>query len=354
MARISFNNNNTAFFVTLKKRVDEYFVSNNIKFTGNWKLYLKTAVLMTTAVALYTTLVFFTPPVWLSVILCVIMGVNVAAIGFNVMHDGAHGSYSQKPWVNEVMAFSLDLLGGCSYLWKQKHNVAHHSYTNIEGFDDDIDIRPWIRTNENQPHKWYHKYQHIYWVVFYGFTYLYWVFSADFQKYFTGKVAGLKIKKMSTKDHIVFWLGKTLYVFLFIALPWMMLGFLPMLTGYLIVGIVCGIVLAIVFQLAHVVEDAVFPIPSDTNKMENDWAIHQIATTANFSTRNRVISWFMGGLNFQVEHHLFPRISHIHYPELSKVVKEVCDQFNIKYIEYPTLFSALRSHIMHLKVVGQQ
>lgn len=355
MARIAFSNSNTAFFTALKTRVDEYFTSNNLHLTGNRHLYLKTILLFCSAICIYTILVFYTPAAWLSILLCMVMGVNVAAIGFNVMHDGAHGSYSQKPWVNDLMAYSLDLLGGCSYLWKQKHNVNHHSYTNIEGFDDDIDIKPFIRTNTNQPKKWFHRYQHVYWGLLYAFTYLFWIFFADFRKYFTGMVAGIRFRKMGTKDHFIFWAGKAIYIFLFIGLPWIKAGFVPMLTGYLTVSIVCGIVLAIVFQLAHVVEDAVFPVPdTGTHKMENDWAVHQLSTTANFSTQNKAVSWLLGGLNFQVEHHLFPRISHIHYPALSKVVKNVCAEFNVKYIEFPTVLSALKSHVLHLKHVGQQ
>jgi len=353
MTKISFSNNHTAFSIQLRKKIDEYFTSQNIKLTGNRKLYMKTIVLMASAGLLYSLLVFMTLPAWVSLILCVLMGFNLAAIGFNVMHDGAHGSYSQKKWVNEMMSYSLDLLGGCSYLWKVKHNVNHHSFTNIDGADDDIDIQPWIRTTRTQPRKWYHKYQHVYWVFFYSLTYVSWVFGRDFQKYFSGKVAGMKFKKMSLKDHLIFWGGKLVYTFLFIVLPVMMLGFIPTLVGYLVTAAVCGLTLSIVFQLAHVIEEATFPeLNAETKKMTQDWTIHQLATTANFSTRNKALSWFVGGLNFQVEHHLFPRISHIHYPAINKMVKDVCAQFNVRYLEHRSFFSALRSHIMHLKVVG--
>lgn len=352
MAKLSFNNINPSFSIALKKRVDEYFTSQNIKFTGNGKLFWKTGILFTIVAALYTVLVFFTPPAWISIILCAVLGLTFAAIGFNVMHDGAHGSYSQKRWVNEIMAYSLDLLGGSSYLWKQKHNVIHHSYTNIEGHDDDIDIKPWIRTNEHQPKKWYHRYQHFYWVILYGFNYIVWVFTRDFEKYFTGKIAGMKIKKMSMKDHIIFWGSKALYIFMFIILPGVMVGWVSMLVGYVILAFVCGLSISVVFQLAHVVEEAEFPLPNDSNKVEQDWTVHQLQTTANFATRSRVLSWFTGGLNFQVEHHLFPRISHVHYPAVSKVVKSVCEQFNMKYNEFPSFFSALRSHVLYLKAMG--
>jgi linoleoyl-CoA desaturase len=353
MAKVSFTNNNPSFTITLRKRVDEYFASGNHSLTGNTSLYAKTAILFIAAAAMYALLVFFDLSAWITIPLCTLMGLNLAAIGFNVMHDGAHGSYSKKVWVNEVMAHSLNLLGGCSYLWKVKHNNNHHSFTNIEGIDDDIDIQPWIRTNVNQPRKWFHRYQHIYWVFFYGLAYLAWVYMKDFTKYFSGKIATTAYKKMSTSQHIIFWTSKLVYLFIFVVLPIMMVGFVKTLVGYSIMSVVCGLTLSIIFQLAHVVEGSSFPLPAEgTNRVEEDWTIHQLATTANFSTRSKVMSWFAGGLNFQVEHHLFPRISHIHYPEINKVVKEVCAQFNVKYMEHPSFLTAVRSHVQYLKQVG--
>lgn len=353
MNPITFDNSNNVFFKTLRSKVDQYFKSNNIKPTGNYKLYLKTAILFLVAISCYVTLLFFTPSVWLSLGICVIMGITLAGIGFNVMHDGAHGSYSNKKWINELMAYSLNVMGGNSYLWKNKHNINHHSYTNIHGMDDDIDIEPWIRTHQNQPKYWYHRFQHVYWVVLYGATYLLWVFVQDFRKYFSGKIADTKLSKMTTKDHIVFWISKLTYITLFIALPIIRIGLLETIVGYLTIAFVCGFIISVVFQLAHLVENTHFPIPNpDSNKIENEWAAHQISTTANFSTKSKVVSWFTGGLNFQVEHHLFPRISHVHYPQINKIVKETCKQFNIQYNEYATVWSALRSHVIFLKTVG--
>jgi linoleoyl-CoA desaturase len=353
--RISFITTKPAFSIAIRKKVDEYFSSEAIKFTGNGKLFLKTAILYSIAIACYVLLLFCSVPVWLDILICILFGLDLAAMGFNIMHDGAHGSYSPKRWVNELMAYSLNLMGGSSFLWKQKHNVNHHSFTNIEGHDDDIDIQPWIRTNPNQPKRWFHRYQHIYWALLYGMTYLTWVFNKDFGKYFSGKVAGTTIKKMDTREHIIFWTSKLVYVFLFLVLPLIRLGLAETLTGYLITAFVCGWVISIIFQMAHLVEGASFPVPDTiTRKVNEDWTIHQLATTANFSTNSKIVSWFSGGLNFQIEHHLFPRISHVHYPAISKLVKEICKQYNVRYIEYPTFFSALKSHIIHLKTVGVQ
>ena len=354
MQRVSFDNKNSVFFNALKEKVDGYFKSNNIKETGNYKLYIKTILLAIAAVSFYTILVFFTPNAWISVTLCILLGITLAGIGFNVMHDGAHGSFSTKTWVNELMGYSLNLMGGSVYLWKYKHNVNHHSFTNIEGMDDDIDIKPWIRVHDDQKKYWYHRFQHVYWVVLYGVTYLLWVYVQDFKKYFSGKIGETPFRKMDVKEHIIFWAGKLFYVFIAIVLPILTEGFVKTIVGYSIIAFVCGFVIAVVFQLAHIVEDASFETPTSNNhKVETEWAVHQIQTTANFATKSKIVSWFTGGLNYQVEHHLFPRISHIHYPKISELVRETCDQFGITYLEFPTVYSAVRSHVVHLKYVGR-
>lgn len=354
MQKISFTNSRPAFSSTLKKRVQQYFATTRQESTGNAKLYVKTAILISSAAICYTLLVFFTPATWVSILLCAVFGLCLASIGFNVMHDGGHGSYSNHKWINKIMASSLDLMGGSSYMWRIKHNEIHHSFTNIDGHDDDINIEPLMRTNANQKKYWFHRYQHVYSFVLYSLLYILWVFGTDYKKYFTGRIANKEVKGMETKDHIKFWAGKIVHMFMMIVLPIMMVGFVPTLIGYLVVVTVTGLSISIIFQLAHVVEGAAFPMPdSTTNKVEEEWTIHQLATTANFSTKSKLISWFAGGLNFQVEHHLFPKISHVHYPAISKIVKEVCAEYQVKYQEYPTLISALRSHVAYLKYIGR-
>lgn len=356
MAKIKFNNSDPVFFNTLKQRVENYFTENNLKATGNVKLYSKTVILSATLVASYLWMVFFTPESnLLSLAVCILMGVNIAAIGFNVMHDGAHGSYSSRKWVNSFMGFSLNVLGGNVYLWSQKHNINHHSYTNVEGLDDDIDIEPFIRVHSNQPKSWYHQFQHYYGLFLYGLTYLFWVFLNDFNKYFTGKIAHhTKMRKMDFPEHLNFWISKVLYVFFFIVVPFYFVGIVATIVGYLVMCFAAGIVISVVFQLAHVVQETEFITPtSDTMKIETEWAKHQINTTANFATQNKFVSWLLGGLNFQVEHHLFPKISHVHYPAINKIVKETCAEYNLMYKEFPSVYQAVRSHLLHLKHAGQ-
>jgi linoleoyl-CoA desaturase len=348
-----FNTSNRSFQTELKNRVDAYFAEKGIASTGNYQLYLKSFILSLTFIAIYGALVFASLNVWVAIVLAMLLGVNVAAIGFNVMHDGAHGSYSKSSLVNQLAASSLDFLGGSSFMWKVKHNIIHHTYTNIEGFDDDIDIKPWMRMTLGQKKYFFHRFQHIYFILLYSFLYLLWVGFMDFQKYFSKKVGNNTIKNIGWKDQLTFWGSKVSFLLVFVLLPIYMKGILPYLLGFLIFSATTGIVISMVFQLAHTVDDVAFPVPNaETNKMEDEWAVHQLKTTANFATQNAVITWLAGGLNYQIEHHLFPKISHVHYPALSSIVKKTSEEFGLKYQEFPKMRQAIVSHIMYLRRMG--
>jgi linoleoyl-CoA desaturase len=355
MVKFTFDNSQSIFFKSLKTKVDRYFSERKLDPSGNGKLYVKGGIQVFTAALLYTVLVFFTPAPLIAIPLCLLLGLNLGVIGFNVMHEGGHQSFSKYSWINKASAYSLNLLGGITYFWKIKHNVNHHTFTNIEGMDSDIDAKPFMRMHEEQPRHWYHRFQHIYWVVLYGISYLAWIFYEDFEKYFTGRHSANSVpKKLALKEHFIFWFTKTMYVFLYIVLPVIMVGWLPALIGFLIITFVTGLSISIVFQLAHVVERTQFPSPDQQEGVaKQEWAIHQLSTTANFGTSSKWLYWLLGGLNFQIEHHLFPRISHIHYPQVSRFVKEACRESNIAYIEYTSMFKAIASHLTHLKRLGR-
>jgi linoleoyl-CoA desaturase len=355
VSKITFNNKKSPFYRALKEKVDGYFSNHNLHPAGNGRLLRKSLFQVASALVLYVVLVFFTPGLLLSVLLCGLLGLNLAAIGFNVMHEGGHQSFSRHKWLNQVSAYALNGLGASSYYWKVKHNINHHTYTNIEGLDSDINVRPFMRLNESQPRRRFHRFQHLYWVFLYSISYLAWVFYHDFEKYFSGRIAlGTEAKKLPLREHLIFWLTKAGFLGVYLVLPVLMIGLVPALIGFLIVTFVCGLFISVVFQLAHVVENTHFPSPDeDTNRIEQEWALHQVSTTSNFATRNRFISWVMGGLNFQVEHHLFPRVSHVHYPKISELVRETCREFNVAYLEYPSMRKAIRSHLLHLKSMGR-
>ncbi len=352
--KVSFNNKQRDFFNALKSEVDAYFEKNGLRKTGNWKLYAKTLILIPSAIATYI-LLMLVPMHWVIFsALWVLFGLNMAAIGFNVMHDACHGSFSTRNWVNELFGLTNNFLGGNAFLWKLKHNIIHHTYTNVDGVDDDINNMPFMRQCQTQSWKPMHRFQSIYMFLLYGFTSLF-MFFMDYVKYFSKRVHTTPLKKMDAKEHIIFWGGKLFFILFYIIIPIALIGWKLWLVGFLISQFTLGLTLAIVFQLAHVVEHAEFEAAGvDPVKIENEWAIHQIKTTANFAFSNKIITWFVGGLNYQIEHHLFPRISHIHYPAISRIVQETCSQFNLNYIYFPTTRAAIASHVRFMNQMGKR
>jgi len=334
--------------------VQQYFEENNQSQTGNFSLYFKAGPFFSLYIALYVHLVFFTPAAWIAVLECVMLGGITAAIGFNIMHDGGHGSFSNSKVMNKIAAASANFAGVSYILWSMKHNIIHHTYTNIDGVDDDIEIKPYLRMCASQKRHKIHRFQHYYVWFLYSLLHIFWVLLFDYQKYFSGKIGTIPIKKMSPGEHIAFWTAKIGYALFFVVIPIYVVGFTAWLIGFLTASLVTGFIISVVFQLAHTVEETEFPMPDgDSNRIENEWAIHQVQTTANFATRNKLISWLVGGLNFQIEHHLFPKISHVHYPAISKIIKQTCQDFNIKYIEFPRMRSAIASHTSLLRRMGR-
>lgn len=356
MQSAKFAHPNPSFYVELKKRVNEYFKTSGKDMTGGNRIMGKAIILVTSLISLYVTVVFFTPTsvLW-CLLLCVLLGSATAAVGFNVMHDGNHGSFSANPIVNRVAANVAEFVGTSQFMWNIKHNVIHHAYTNIDGIDDDINAEPFLRMAPTQKKRAFQRYQHYYFCFFYAILHLYWSFFSDFKKYFTRKIGDIPLKKMKVRSHIEFWVFKAAYFTLFVVIPIVRLGWLDWITGFLTCTLTAGIISSIVFQLAHTVQDTRFPIPQKPmNTLEDEWAVHQLKTTANFAVGNKFISWCVGGLNFQVEHHLFPRISHIHYPAINKIVKKACKEFGVTYIEYGKMSQAVYSHIGFLKKMAMQ
>lgn len=351
MSQFSYNKTQHPFFDTLQQRVYSYFEEKQLDMTGGGKLMFKAALYIAAAVVNYCLLLFVVPVGWWSVLLCMAMGFLLAAIGFNIMHDGAHGSFSKYNWLNNLMGMSLNVMGGDVNLWKIKHNLIHHSFTNVNGMDDDINIEPYVRTNKFQKKYAAHRFQHWYVTFLYALTYLNWIGYADFEKYFTNKVGDVKFRKLNWQSHISFWVGKLGFLTIAFVIPLFMFGFLKTIVGFIIITFTCGILLALVFQVAHVVEETSF-LSGEDKKTEDEWAVTQLKGTANFSTHNPIMLFLTGGLNHQIEHHLFPRISHVHYPEISKIVKSTAKEFGIQYHEYRTFFRAVASHYAHLKSMG--
>ncbi len=355
MTKISFNNKNQVFYSSLKASVDHYFAHTGKKKTGNIQLYAKSIKLVLAAIALYTVLLFVRMPLLPEILCSLTFGVILACIGFNVMHDANHGSYSSRKWVNQILSLTLNALGGNSFIWKQKHNIIHHTYTNIEGMDDDIAKSPFIRMCGTQQWEPAHRLQHLYTPFLYALSSMIWILFQDFEKYFRKKIVDTPLPKMSGVDHLIFWASKILYLGFYIALPIALMGWPTWLVYFLAMHMGLGFTLSIVFQLAHVVGETEFDsVGVDPKKIENEWAIHQVKTTCNFSPNSKMMLWLVGGLNYQIEHHLFPRVSHIHYPALSRLVQIQCSAFDLPYNNLPTFRSAIVSHFRFIRLLGKK
>ena len=355
MYKISFNNKDNSFHQDLKSSVDQYFSINHVSKTGNWELYVKALILIPVGLGLYLTLLFAHFNIISGILISGTLGFILASIGFNIMHDACHGAYSSKPWVNNMMGLTLNLLGGNAFIWKFKHNIIHHTYTNIDGVDDDIAKSPVMRQCESQ--KWVkaHRFQHIYVVLLYAVSSFAWVSMMDFMKYFKRKVNNTNLQKMDRTEHIIFWLSKALYLVFYVIIPVHFVGWSAWAIGFTSMHIMMGLTLALVFQLAHVVEDAefIFAPGIEPQKIEEEWAIHQVKTTANFAPHNKLVGWFVGGLNYQIEHHLFPKVSHVHYPAIAGIVRKVCDKHKIHYNEFNSMSAAIASHFRMMKSLGR-
>lgn len=340
------------FLAELRRRVDAYFAKTGRCPRDCPAMYFKTAVVLGTCAGAYGLLVFVVSAWWLAVPLAVLLGLAMAAVGLNIQHDAGHRAYSRHGWVNRMMARTLDLVGGSSYIWDWKHNSMHHTYTNIAGHDDDIDVGFLGRLSPQQRRLWFHRLQHIYLWFLYGFLTIKWQLFDDFYNVAVGRIGQKRIPRPRGTELAVFITGKVLFFSLALVIPSLLHPFWAVASMYVLASFVCGVTLGVVFQLAHCVEAAQFPQPDDTGRMESNWAVHQLRTTADFGRSNPVLSWLIGGLNFQVEHHLLSGICHVHYRALSPLVEEACDGFGLPYNAHRGFLSALASHFRWLRRMG--
>lgn len=344
------------FFATLKSRVETYFREQNRSMYANAPMVVKTIVLLLVYFVPFVVLLLAPVPFALALSLWLLMGIGVAGIGMSVMHDANHGAYSPNQRVNQWIGYSLNLLGASIHNWKLQHNLLHHTYTNIAHLDDDIADKGGLRFSPHTALKSHNRFQWLYAVAVYGITTLYWVTVKDFVQFarYLGNGVNLRTKAQNRVAMIKIIALKLGYFGVVLGLP-LLAGWpvLQVLAGFLIMHFTAGVILTVIFQLAHTVEGTSHPLPDEHGVVDNEWAIHQLNTTANFAPRNRWLSWYVGGLNFQVEHHLFPRICHMHYPAIAPIVRQTAAEFNVPYLENATLGKALRAHFAALRRFGR-
>ena len=344
------------FFRILNKRVNEYFKDNDISKYANTQMVLKTITMVVVYLAplvLMLTGVFSS--FWMVMLMWAIMGLGKTGIGTSVMHDAIHGAYSKNPKINKRVGYIINLVGGYHTNWKIQHNVLHHSFTNIHDFDEDIDKKV-LRFSPTQEKKGIFKFQIFYAPILYAILTLYWFLAKDFVQLTSYNKRGLYAAQNETFGSALFriFLLKGMYAIIFIVLPIMYID-LPwqqVMLGFLLMHAISGLLLALIFQTAHVIGDTDFYKLDEKCSVENNWAIHQMRTTANFSRDSKLFAWCIGGLNHQVEHHLFPHICHVHYKSISKIVEKTALEYKIPYLAHKTFLGAIVSHFKLLHYLG--
>jgi len=345
------------FFKVLNKRVNQYFKENNISKKANMSMVIKTIFMLS---------LYFIPLIMMLtgvastfgeiMMMWVLMGLGMAGIGLSVMHDANHESYSSNKTINKMVGFVINFMGCFHGMWRIQHNVLHHSYTNIHGFDEDTDV-PVMRFTPMRDPSPFFRYQAYYAPFFYCLMSLNRFLVKDFQQVFrfekNGLLEGEGLSFSSALFQMTF--HKVWYILLTIVLPvWLTdLSFGQVLIGFLTMHFICGLILALIFQSAHILEETDFFESGENGNMENNWAIHQLRTTANFANTSSVFSWLIGGLNFQIEHHLFPNICHVHYKDISKIVRSTTEEFGLPYHAHTTFVGALKSHFVYLDQLGK-
>ncbi|MEM6644319.1 MAG: acyl-CoA desaturase [Bacteroidota bacterium] len=353
------NSLHSEFNRTLNKRVNEYFKTSKVGRYANAEMVFKTLFMFILYLMPYCLFVFgVVQHIGIFYLMAFLMGLGKAGIGLSVMHDANHGAYSKKKWVNTLIGYSLNLLGGNATNWKIQHNVKHHTYTNVAGMDEDISPRgTLLRFNPHSTMKKHHKWQYIYAWVLYGLMTMSWIIVKDITQLAEYTRDGLlkKQTKNVTKAWIWLILTKVLYYSYMLAIPLLFTSFAwyHILLGFLLMHYVAGFTLGIIFQPAHVMEEHDFADAEKIDTVEENWAVHQLKTTCNFAQKNAILSWYAGGLNYQIEHHLFPNVCHVHYRHIAKIVRDTAAEFNIPYRSYPTFRSALLSHGKMLYSLGR-
>lgn len=349
--KIKFNQKPTSdFYSEVRRRVDQYFTQNNRARQGNATLWAKSVALLTIQIILYASIIsnyFGFSGVFT---LYTILGINTCLICFNITHDTLHGSFfSKKSW-NKVFGYFFDLNGFSSFVWNQSHNLDHHIFTNIAGVDKDIDKMFWLRLAPTDGYYKFHRFQYLYALPLYVFTTLNWSYYSDIK----ALISNITHKKMSFTDVALFLILKTiaLAIFIFIPMAVLSLPWWQTLISYFSMQMVGGLLAAVVFQLGHVVEGVEYPLPDKDGQIENNWVIHEMKTTSNFATQNTLLSQLFGGLNYQIEHHLFPQVSHVHYSKISPIIQETAKEFGVPYNDQRTFFGAVASHLRVLKKLG--
>ena len=350
-----FPHNHKDFSTALHKNVNQYFKDKNTSKYANGAMIFKSIFHLSCWIGSYFLIILGGFDAATTYVLWAILGFFIAMVSVNIGHDAIHGAYSKNKTVNQLLSHTFNINGASAYMWKKMHNVAHHTYTNVDGLDEDIESGQIVRLAPKTPVRSMHKFQHIYAFLLYGLATFSWVYVKDYKKFFTNEVGNYTGKDHPKEEYFYLFFYKFINLVLFVIIPFTVID-LPwqdILLGYLLMHYVAGTTLAMIFMLAHVIEEVHFLDPDEAGNMPNSRDVHQLYTTADFSNQSRLASFLTGGLNMQVEHHLFPHICSIHYRDIAKIVRKTASEYDIPYYE-SSFLHAVGSHYRYLKKMGKR
>ncbi|HVX58194.1 MAG TPA: acyl-CoA desaturase [Candidatus Saccharimonadales bacterium] len=332
------------FWQEMRRRVQEYVdqphcanphCNKSIKDVAYTIIHRKAIKIVAWWAVSYAALLLFAHNWWQVALIGASLVLACYAAATCIMHDGNHGAFSRSPRVNRLAGFTMEMLGGSSFVWRIKHNQLHHTGPNIDGWDDDISNAPWVTLAPTQKHYAWTRYQHIYIWPLYGLMILRWQLWGDILTLKNSALStGYKLRPPSKFDWTELIVGKILcYTWIFglpIALHWSWHGFAMVMVTYAALSFVFSFMLTLTFQLAHMGEgsEAVsFDDVGPDGKFKLSFVEHTLMTTADFCPNNRALTWMLGGLNFQIEHHLFPKLPHVLYPDIARIVYATCVEY---------------------------
>ena len=342
------------FGAQVRNRVHAHFKEMGISQKADRRLWPKVAVMTGLFLLPLVAILIIPMSAWAALALSLLMGIGMAGVGMAVMHDALHGASSRHAWVNDLLGGSMYMLGSDAFTWKIQHNGAHHTHTNVDPVDQDIDPPDLLRFSEHAPLWRVHRLQHIYAFFFYGLLTVV-KLGNDFFSLAKAARTGQHTTYNFPRAYAIMAVVKLAHLLVFIGLPLWLTPFAwwQVLSGFFVMHFTASVIMGVVFQLAHVVEGAKQPLPDGEGIIHTDWTEHELRTTANFAPRNRFITWFTGGLNFQIEHHLFPYISHLHYPAIAPIVQRTAEEHGLPYNVKRSTREAVRSHMRRLYQLGR-
>ena len=354
---ISYKPGKDELFNEISSKVKNYFKENGLYKQGRFKdIWFTNLLYLVIAYGSFALILNNQFNVFVMWFLSFTMGLGLSGVGLCIMHEANHGAYNKKKFINYLAGSIINIMGSHRYLWQLRHNGLHHVYTNMFDYDYDMARTFLIRHSRDWERKWYHRYQHIYALLIYFNYTLIWILVYDWIHLveFYGKVGTKKNKAIPIHVIISIFFWKMVHLYLMIVLPYMVLDLAlwQVLIGFVTMHWTLSAIIGVTFQVNHTIEGTVNIEADAQGVIQESWAKQMVKTSFNFSTKNKAVTYFLGGLNFQIEHHLFPKMSYSHFFAIKPMVKEVLEKHGYTYNDCGSWLNAILMHLKYLKRLG--